>query len=270
MTDLAVIVGAGAMGVAVARRLGGDHAVLLVDRDAALTACEVAALEADGYRAEGWKHDITDAASVAALAARLGERGGWSALVHVAGLSPSGGDARAVLNVNLRGAALVSAALRPLAKAGAAAVFVSSIAGHGVAMPGPVRARLDDPLAEGWLDSIMALLGEGCPPGEAYRLSKHGLNAMCRREAAQWGAVQARIVSVSPGPIDTPMGRRESAAQPQRAGLVGMIPLGREGRMDEVVEAIAFLASTRASFISGTDIVIDGGLTAALEHAGKT
>jgi len=265
-TDLTIIIGAGAMGQAVARRLGRKSTLLLVDRDADRLAAEVATIASDGFEVAGRAHDITDPASVSALAEDVAAAG-WKSLVHVAGLSPSAGDARTILEVNLRGAALVSEKLRAAAGAGAAAVFISSTAGHQVDMPDSVRALLERPLDDNWTDRVMSALGPNVTAADAYRLSKHGIMAMCRREAKLWGDRGARIMSLSPGPIDTPMGRREGNALPQRAALVEMIPLGREGEMSEVIDLVEFLISDRASFISGTDIAIDGGLTGALASA---
>ena len=98
----------------------------------------------------------------------------------------------------------------------------------------------------------------------AYIVSKHGVRRYVRRAAAGWGARQARIVSVSPGIIDTPMGNQEAAAQPLMAGMVTQTPLPRVGAADEVAAVACFLASREASFVSGCDILVDGGFIATL------
>ena len=97
-----------------------------------------------------------------------------------------------------------------------------------------------------------------------YSFAKYGLLLYARRHAAAWGARGARIVSLSPGMIATPMGAREFAANAHKRKMFEASPLKREGTMLEVADAVEFLASDRASFISGTDLLIDGGLTGAL------
>jgi NAD(P)-dependent dehydrogenase (short-subunit alcohol dehydrogenase family) len=92
---------------------------------------------------------------------------------------------------------------------------------------------------------------------------------MCRRRAGAWGAKGARIVSMSPGPIATPMGARELEG-PSRAvklKLMEQLPIAREGTMVETADAIEFLASDRASYITGTDLLVDGGIVAATRPA---
>ena len=91
---------------------------------------------------------------------------------------------------------------------------------------------------------------------------------MCRRRAAAWGARGARIVSLSPGLIATPMGALEFAAQPAKRALLPLTPLQREGTMVEIADAVDFLVSDRASFITGTDLLVDGGIHAALREGG--
>jgi NAD(P)-dependent dehydrogenase (short-subunit alcohol dehydrogenase family) len=262
---LAVVVGAGGMGMAAARRLAERRRVLIVDLDGARAEAAAAALRTDGGDATGLACDITDPAAVARLAAEVRTLGGFEALAHVAGLSPSMGDFRTIVRVNLMGAAMVAEALLPLAGQGTAAIFICSLAAHGAEPPERVAAvlrRASDPeLAE----KLAAELGEAqATPPSAYALSKYGLRAYCRRQAPAWGERGARIVSLSPGMIGTPMGAREFENSPGKRAMFERTPLRREGTMLEIADAIEFLASDRASFISGTDLLVDGGLAAAL------
>jgi len=89
---------------------------------------------------------------------------------------------------------------------------------------------------------------------------------MCRRDAFEWGKKGARIVSLSPGLIATPMGALEFQNQPMKYDLLAATPLQREGTMLEIANVVEFLASDRASFISGTDILVDGGLVGTLQQ----
>jgi NAD(P)-dependent dehydrogenase (short-subunit alcohol dehydrogenase family) len=264
---LAVIVGAGGMGMAIARRLGERYRLLLADCDGGHLEQRVAALRHEGHDAVGLICDVTDAAAVGALAHRTAELGPMRVLAHVVGLSPSMGDWRTLMAVNLVGATLVADAMLPLCAQGTAAIFIASLAGHRPPPEERIIALLDRPLEPRFLDELQAALTEPATSSLAYQHSKWALIRMCQRRAPAWGARQARIVSVSPGLIATPMGALEFERQPMKYDLLAKTPLQREGTMLEVADAVEFLASDRASFISGTDLLVDGGIAAALRHA---
>jgi NAD(P)-dependent dehydrogenase (short-subunit alcohol dehydrogenase family) len=187
-------------------------------------------------------------------------------LSHVAGLSPSANDFHLIVRVNLLGAALVADALLPLAGQGSAAILIASMAAHGLPPSAPVLDVLREPAAPDLAERLVDVIGpEQANPGMAYMYSKQGLLLYARRNAAAWGAKGARIVSLSPGMIATPMGAREFEASEHKRKMFEASPLAREGTMLEIADAVEFLASDRASFISGTDLLVDGGLTAALQ-----
>jgi NAD(P)-dependent dehydrogenase (short-subunit alcohol dehydrogenase family) len=252
--------------MAVARRLGLDYRVMLADRDEAHLARQVADLCRDGYGAVGVRCDVTQAEDTAALAAAAQAAGPVLALANVVGLSPSMGGFRAIISVNLIGAASIAAAFRPIMAPGGAGLFISSSAAHMSPVADGLWPLLDDPLASGMLERLEAALGEAADPAQGYALSKAGLNRMCQREAAGWGAQGLRILSLSPGLIATPMGAREFERAPVKHRLLAAVPLAREGTMLEVANVVAFMLSAQASFISGTDILVDGGMVGALRH----
>jgi NAD(P)-dependent dehydrogenase (short-subunit alcohol dehydrogenase family) len=263
---LAVVVGVGGLGRAVARRLGQTHKLLLCDLDPARLEAVAAPLREDGLQVHTAVCDVTSAASVRALAETAGRIGPVRTLAHVAGLSPSMADWRTILTVNLRGPALMADAMLPLTAPGAAAVFVASLAAHLQTFESGVLSLLDNPLASDWLEVLTAALGAQPSTAQAYMLSKVGLLRLCRRHARRWGERRARIVSLSPGLIATPMGRLEFRSE-QKRELFKHSPLGRQGSMDEICDAVEFLVSDRASFISGTDLLVDGGIAAAVGFA---
>jgi len=294
--SLAVVVGAGGMGIAIARRLGQSHRLLLVSRSQATLDKQAAALHTEGHDVITCACDVTDAQDIARVAEVVANRGPMRTLAHVVGISPSMGDFRTIMAVDLRGPAMMAEALLPFARTGSAAIFVSSLAAYmqqdgrdsrildhtfypamriaetyPYAVPrgvtdGALWPLLDAPLADGFLDSLEATLGGELTSHLAYRLSKAGLNRMCVRLAPIWGRQGARIMSMSPGMIATPMGALEYQHQPMKYEYLRRTPLSREGTMLEMADVVEFLASDRASFITGIDLLVDGGLTAALRR----
>lgn len=262
---LAVVIGAGGMGMAIARRLSQSYRILVADLDETRATGFAEVLCADGGDARAIKCDVTDPADVDALAQAVAENGPFRVLAHVAGLSPSLADFSTIVRVNLRGPALVTKALLPHAQLGTAAVLIASLAAHNVHPSETVEAILQDPghpdMAERLADALGA---KGATPAAAYGLSKHALLGLCRRQAAAWGRRRARIVTVSPGLIATPQGATEFVNNPRKYQLLDRTPLGREGTMLEIADAVEFLVSDRASFISGTDLLVDGGLAGTL------
>ncbi len=264
---LAVVVGAGGMGMAVARRLGQSNRLLIADRNAAHLEVQLAGLKVEGYDAATITCDVANANDVQALAARAKALGPVRVLAHVVGLSPSMGDFRTIMTVNLTGACRVADAMLPIVAPGACALFISSMAGHLRNFGPELEAVLDAPLESDFLDRVEALLQEPTTSILAYMLTKSSLNRMCRRKAKEWGDRGARIVSLSPGLIATPMGALEFERQPAKFDLLAATPIQREGTMLEIANVVEFLCSEKASFISGTDILVDGGLTGTLQTA---
>jgi NAD(P)-dependent dehydrogenase (short-subunit alcohol dehydrogenase family) len=170
------------------------------------------------------------------------------------------GDARRVLEVDLVGTQLLLDAIEPVVERGSAAVCFSSSAAYQVApfVTPDQEALLDDPLAPGFLDRAVAEVGGDS--GFAYALAKVGVVRAVRRAAARWGPLGGRVTSVAPGLIDTPMGRRELEQQPAMQAMLEQTPLGRLGDPMEVADVVEFLLSDRASFISGIDVLVDGGM----------
>jgi NAD(P)-dependent dehydrogenase (short-subunit alcohol dehydrogenase family) len=213
--------------------------------------------------------DVTDPDAVAGLADQTSSAGSLRSLVHAAGVSPTMGDWKLMFRVDLVATALMVDAFRPLASSSTAAVCFASSAGHQLPEPRDSRleAIVDDPRAPDLLERLgEAHFDEEPDMGMAYSWAKRGVLRLVESEAPAWGVVGARICSVSPGIIDTPMGRQEMDKQPMMAVMVEHTPLRRQGAAGEVASVVEFLLSDGASYMTGCDVLVDGGVVPAIRR----
>ena len=276
MPTVGIATGAGrGMGYECGRLLPSmvDHVILLdrVEESVVAAASELAA--SSGASVEPFVADVTDSGALARLADRVAEIGTLRAVAHAAGISPSMANWRRIFEVDLIGTALLARALRPLATAGTATVNFASMA--AVLRPPEPRdadlvALMADPLQDGFLGKLREVAGPGIEDsGAAYSLAKRGVRAFTQREAVLVGPRGARVVSLSPGLIDTPQGQQEAEGHPVMAEMLKATPLGRLGLAQEVAKVVAFALSDQASFLSGIDLLVDGGLVAAISASGR-
>lgn len=263
----------GGIGGATARLLGRRYDLILTDNAPDRLDRFAATLRDEGYSVPAaLAGDVTQPSFVAGLAeAVLAVAPRLGALVHAAGLSPSMAGWEAILTVNLVATERLLGALEPLLGAGSAAVLMGSIAGHIGPVTAEVDAILAEPLDDAFLRRIgphLEALGNAADPGGlpslAYQWSKRAVIRLCERRAPAWGARQARIVSVSPGTIYTPMGRKEVETRPSAGAVIEATPLKRWGLASDIANAVEFLLSDLADFITGTDLRVDGGVVPAL------
>jgi NAD(P)-dependent dehydrogenase (short-subunit alcohol dehydrogenase family) len=254
-----VVIGAGSgMGVAVARVLAPRGPLIIADRN--VDALGVVAAEL-GDQVTPMACDITDQAQIDALAASIDD---LDAIVLTAGLSGSMATGRRILEVNLIGTARVLAAVDHLLRPGTVGIVFASMSGHRVPERPELTRILDDPLSEGFFAALDELGLDFEATQFAYPVSKRGVHRLARNLCATWGARGARILSVSPGINDTPMNRLDEERHPIMADIIKSSPLGRRGTPEEVAHVVDFLTSDKASFMTGSDVLVDGGMVATI------
>lgn len=271
---LTLVIGCGDMGLGCARILGRQQPLLMVDNNSSRLEETVAMLRHEGYQVQGQRCDIVDAEDVRRLGETLAAGPGVRVLAHVAALGDPAIAWRKVMSVDLIGAHRIAGAVAPHMVAGGVAIFISS-AGSRYAPEDPqIDALLDDPLQPDFLDRLVAACGGEPDFFRTYFLAKRGVNRLARHLAVEWGPRQVRSLSVSPGLIDSTMGRTGGSMTPlhsvkgeKRLGTRGEkaareVPLGRQGTLLEVTSVVGFLASDAASFVNGIDVLVDGGSTA--------
>ncbi|MFF8557445.1 SDR family oxidoreductase [Streptomyces albidoflavus] len=270
--NVVVVIGVGGMGEAIARRQGPGNRLLLADFDEATLAAVAERLRGQGHEVVTQAVDVSSASSVTALAEAAAGLGPVTQVVHTAGLSPVQASPAAVLRVDLLGTALVVDEFGHVVAPGGAGVVIASMAGHMLRTP--LTAEQESALAHTPAGELLRLpfadpeaLGQG-----AYGLAKYGNRLRVQAASAAWGARGARINSLSPGVIATPMGQQEldgASGRTMRA-MVAASGTGRLGTPEDIAEAAAFLLGPGASFITGNDLLVDGGVVAALRSGRLT
>lgn len=261
-----VVTGIGGMGLAVARRIGSGATLLLADVDERALRSAADELRAEGYQVVEQVTDVSDQTSVGALAEGAENLGLVEVLVHTAGVSPVQAPVQAVLRVDLLGTALMLDAFASVIAPGGAAVFIASMAGTMAPSQPDLESRLATTPTADLLDLPELSPDVILDPGTAYMLAKRANQVRVRAAALVWGQRQARINSISPGIISTPMGNVElsgPSGEFMRAMVSGS-PTGRVGTPHDIASAVEFLVGPQASFITGIDLLVDGGVVAAV------
>ena len=266
MKEVIVVIGAGQIGQAIARRVGVAKQILLADQreQNAKAAAEVFANA--GYEATTATVDVSSREAVEALVKTATDLGSVTGLIHAAGVSPSQASPETILKVDLYGTALVLEAFGKVIAQGGSGVVIASQSGHRLP---PLSVDQNRALATTPVEELLQLPflqpSEVTDSLHAYQLSKRGNSLRVMAEAVRWGKRGARVNTISPGIIMTPLARDELTG-PRGEGYRHMIEVSaakRAGTPDEVGAVGALLMGPDGSFITGSDFLMDGGVTAA-------
>lgn len=250
--------GSGGMGKATAELVGKYGTVLLADISEERLEATKQDLALKGITDVHYQTvDITSKENVEALAAKAQELGSLKGLVHTAGISPTMGTAEKILDVNFTGTLNVLEAFYPIATEGTSVVCISSMSAYMVPTEGPHMDVISKPFAENAAETMKQFTQGN--PGAGYTFSKLAVHYIVEQVAWDWGQKGARINSLSPGTINTAMGRQEAQQSEQMAQLLALTPLKREGEASEIASAVEFLLSDAASYVTGIDLRVDGG-----------
>ncbi|WP_316859579.1 SDR family oxidoreductase [uncultured Cohaesibacter sp.] len=263
MKDVTVIVGAGGIGLAIARRIGHGRHILVANHTQESANDAAKTLEFAGFDVTAIEADISDRTAVRAIVAKAQDLGPISALVQAAGVSPSQAPIEKILKVDLYGTAVLLEEFGKVIAPGGAGIVISSQSGYRMPALGseqdallataPADELLDLDFVKGVKDTL-----------HAYQMSKRCNSLRVRGEAVKWAKRKARVNAISPGIIVTPLAHDELYGE--RADfyqtMLKKMPAGRAGTPDEVAALAAHMMGPEGGFITGSDFLIDGGATA--------
>jgi NAD(P)-dependent dehydrogenase (short-subunit alcohol dehydrogenase family) len=266
MPEVVVVIGPGSIGQAIARRVGAGKHVVLADLREENARSAAKMLGDAGFEVSVATVDVSSRESVRELARQAAGRGPVARLVHAAGVSPSQATPETILRVDLYGTAVVLEEFGGVIAENGAGVVISSQSGHRLPALTPEQ---DKALALTPADRLLALPmlqpANVADSLAAYQLSKRGNSLRVMAEAVRWGRRGARVNAISPGIVVTPLAKDELSG-PRGAGyrrMIELCPARRAGTPDEVGNVAALLLGPEGGFITGSDFLMDGGVTAS-------
>lgn len=263
-----VIIGSGGMGIAIARRIGTGHKLVLADFDKNRLDVVEKELTDAGYDVVTQQLDVVNYESVERLAETAAKLGSIRTVINTAGVSSSSNNAKLILEVNLIGNANFIEAFQKYISEESVGILISSMAGHAYSgnpeLEQQIKAANREKMAE-----IVHQLNNG-DTIFAYVVSKWGNQLQVQSASLTWGKKNARILSISPGTIATPQAKAEMQIHSSMKDMIENGPVKRFGTPEDIAGVVEFLNSSAASFMTGTDILVDGGQTVFMQSKGKT
>lgn len=266
LDEVVVVTGAGGMGEAVARRIGAGRRLVLADYSQQALQRATQALDESGYTVTGVATDVSVRDSVDRLALVAAEAGRLVAVVHTAGVSAATATLDQVLAVDLVGTAHVIDVFEQVAAPGLSLVCVASMAGHYAQLTGQQERELATTPTGELRD--LPVVRELADPMQGYILAKRANQLRVEAAALAWNLRGARVNTVSPGVIATAMAKAEVASESgsQMLEMLDACGIGRMGSTGELAEAVEFLTVHGSRYITGTDLLVDGGQAAWIRH----
>lgn len=266
MQDVILLTGAGQIGLAIARRMGHGKKIVVSDKNINNAKTVTKIMTEAGFDAVAVEADISSRKSILNMIAAAQKYGEIAMLINAAGVSPSQASIETILKVDLYGTAVLLEEVGKVIKAGGTGVTISSQSGHRMAALG---AETDEQLAVTPAEELLQLevlkLANIKDTLHAYQMAKRCNVKRVMAEAIKWGVKGARINSISPGIIVTPLALDEFNGSRGEfyKNMFAKCPAGRPGTADEVANVAELLLSQQGAFITGADFLIDGGATAA-------
>ncbi|MDZ7791550.1 MAG: SDR family oxidoreductase [Xanthomonadales bacterium] len=266
MKDVIVVIGSGAIGQAIARRVGAGKKILLADLKPENSESVARVMADAGFEVQPATVDVTSPESVSGLVENAAALGNVTGVIHSAGVSPSNAPPAVIFKVDLYGTAVVLEAFGEVIATGGSGLVVSSQAGHrlGALAPEETAALATTPSGQ-LLDLAMLQDDRVSDSLQAYQIAKRGSSLRVQAEAVRWARRGARLNAISPGIVVTPLSRKELEGPHSRdyRRMIEACAAQRAGTPDEVGSVGALLMGPEGQFISGSDFLMDGGVTAA-------
>lgn len=264
--EVVILTGAGQIGMAIARRMGYGKKIVIGDNKLENAEAIAKVMNEAGFDVLPVEMDLSSRESILSLIAEAQKYGEISVLINAAGVSPSQAPTEAILKVDLYGTAVLLEEVGKVIKEGGVGVTISSQSGHR--MPA-LTPETDEQLATTPAEELLKL--EILQPENikdtlhAYQMAKRCNVKRVMAEAVKWGQKGARINSISPGIVVTPLALDEfnGPRGDFYKNMFAKCPAGRPGTADEVANVAELLMSDKGAFISGADFLIDGGATAS-------
>lgn len=264
--DVMILTGAGQIGMAIARRMGYGMKIVIGDKSKANADAIAKTMNEAGFDAIAVEMDLSSRASILGLIAEAQKYGEISMLVNAAGVSPSQASIKTILKVDLYGTAVLLEEVGKIIKHGGVGVTISSQSGHRMPALTPEQDALLALTPTEELLSLDMLQEENIHDTlHAYQMAKRCNVKRVMAEAVKWGERGARINSISPGIIVTPLALDEfnGPRGDFYKNMFAKCPAGRPGTADEVANVAELLMSGKGAFITGADFLMDGGTTAS-------
>ena len=264
--EVMILTGAGQIGMAIARRMGHGMKILIGDKKPENAQTIAKIMKDAGFDTEAVEMDLSSRESIKRLIAKAQEYGDIAMLVNAAGVSPSQAPVEAILKVDLYGTAVLLEEVGKVIKEGGVGVTISSQSGHRMPALTPEEDELLACTPTEELLDLAVLQPENIRDTlHAYQLAKRCNEKRVMAESVKWGEKGARINSISPGIIVTPLAIDEfnGPRGDFYKNMFAKCPAGRPGTADEVANVAELLMSEKGAFITGADFLIDGGATAS-------